>query len=357
MKKALFTILVFIWLLPHYVHAKSVIQAIYIDGQEFKLTDDHITLRSSQSLTILFFDHPEIRSYHAQLQQENDTLIKESLHPLVIYNQLKKGHYTFLARVESDVHSQESTPLTIVVRKSLWGEWGFVPLLLLYLLLVFGGAGYIIVLSNFRSKEKLAKLRIDWTNKLHTDIGGDLSSASLRLDTLKRRLEPLDPRIKESVVKTYDILKEIQSKLRFVFDLIDPKKDSLHVMLTDIADFAAANLAIKNTAFNYHSELSEDESYPIDIGRVNKLYLVMKEVIYNCFKHAQANSVSLHVSHDKKGLNVLIQDDGVGFDPNESHQGNGIANLRAYAKEGLMDIDIQSEPGKGTTIFIFAPNI
>ena len=77
---------------------------------------------------------------------------------------------------------------TVDVKGSFMDKWWFVPLLILYLLLLFGSAVYFIMLSNFRNREKLSELRNDWTNKLHNDIGGDLSSVSLRLQTLKRKI-------------------------------------------------------------------------------------------------------------------------------------------------------------------------
>lgn len=238
------------------------------------------------------------------------------------------------------------------------GNSTFILLLVFYLLLLIAGAIYFVVLGNFRNKEKLSDLRNDWTNKLHNDIGGDLSSVSLRLDSLKRKLEPLEPEIKNDVLKTYAILNSIQKKLRFVFDLIDPKKSSLHVMLDDVHSFAKENFSIKDISFHYSNQLNPEADYGLDIGRVNKLYLAMKELVNNCVKYSKANNASISIRSIKEGLTIEITDDGIGFDKKASnHQGNGLNNLYQYVEEGCMDMKIDSTPGEGTKISLFVPDL
>lgn len=333
-----------------------IVKAVFANNEPVSLKGDTVFVNSSDQLSFVFSaSRQEGKLYY--LLEEQDPEYKEEQLPVAFYTQLKAGTYQFKSYLQNQYGQQNAPPLTVVVKGSFMGKWWFIPLLILYLLLLFGGAVYFIMLSNFRNKEKLSELRNDWTNKLHNDIGGDLSSVALRLQTLKRKLEPLDPKVKKGVIKTYDILESIQKKLRFVFDLVDPKKDSLQVMLSDVKDFAEQNLSLKNIAFHYRNELTEEQENKLDIGRINKLYLALKEVINNSVKYSDATLVSMHLEHQKEGLLMVIKDDGKGFDQTVPPKGNGLKNLKQYSQEGFLDIQIHSEVGKGTTATILVPEI
>lgn len=334
-------------------NAHPLVRAVFANDRLLIVEGDSIIVKSSDQLSFVFSgSHQEGKLYY--LLENKDKQPHHEQLPVAMYTKLKAGTYQFKTYLEG---KEPAPPITVVVKGSFMEKWWFVPLLIFYLLLLFGGAIYFIMLSNFRNKEKLSELRNDWTNKLHNDIGGDLSSVSLRLQMLKRKIEPLDPKVKDGVIKTYQILESIQKKLRFVFDLVDPKKDSLQTMLLDIKDYAEENFALKNMKFYYQDNLAQKLPQKLDIGRVNKLYLALKEVINNSVKYAEGSSAVMHLSKTKSGLKIQVRDDGKGFDTKKASKGNGLNNLRQYSIEGFLDIKIDSELGKGTTATIVVPDI
>ena len=331
------------------------IKAVFANSKPLELTGDTIFVNSSDQLSFVFSELDEGKLYYSL--ETGHPNYRETELPVAIFAKLKAGTYSFETILQDHSGKQPAPPLTVVVQSSFMNKWWFIPTLLFYLLLLFGGAVYFVMLSNFRSREKLAELRNDWTNKLHNDIGGDLSSVSLRLQTLRRKIEPLDPRVKEGVVKTYDILESIQKKVRFVFDLVDPKKDSLAIMLADVRDFAEENFALKNMEFQYQDELPDGWQHRLDISRINKLYLVLKEVINNSVKYAEGTLATMSLRTADAGLLIEVTDNGKGFDPEKDHAGNGLNNLRQFCQEGLLDIKIESEPGKGAKATILVPDL
>ncbi|MGB5273888.1 MAG: ATP-binding protein, partial [Flavobacteriaceae bacterium] len=75
-----------------------------------------------------------------------------------------------------------------------------------------------------------------------------------------------------------------------------------------------------------------------------------------CVKHANAQHVSLAFMVDgENSLLVTLRDDGRGFDVKKGKTGIGLRNISARVSkmEGVFDID--STPGKGTTITITLP--
>ena len=334
-----------------------LIRSITVSNQPLDFSSlDTMELESPRELVFLFREVGGDTTIRYQMVPYNKKR-RRARSPVVVYSTLNKGEYIFKSWLKKGDWEQEFPPIHFNAQGPIIGNWWFVPLLVFYLLLLLGGAMYFIFLSNFRSKQKLSDLRSDWTNKLHNDIGGDLSSVSLRLNTLKRRAQDLDPRIQESVLKTYTILESIQRKLRFVFDLVDPKKNSLDIMFADVESFARENYALKGIKFDYQNHLLPELDFSIDVGRINKLYLTMKEAINNSFKYSEATEASLNIRQIKDGLQIKIKDNGIGFDPNAPHNGNGIANLKQYSQEGFIDIEFDTAPGKGTAVTMMVPDL
>jgi signal transduction histidine kinase len=87
-----------------------------------------------------------------------------------------------------------------------------------------------------------------------------------------------------------------------------------------------------------------------------ELYLFCKEVLHNAVRHGRPSRVrfALHPT-SAGGLRVEIEDDGKGFDPNDVPEGHGLANLRERAKTMRADMQLDSGPGRGTTITLDVP--
>ena len=341
-----------------------IIRAVLVEDSLHQASDT-LSINSSQSIGILFFEtkhSPNI--YTCDLINQADTLQKQTTRnslPIVVYNNLSIGTYHFF--VKSISSATPDTLLIIVVPQTIDAEtgqailknWWFIGLFLLYLVLLLGALYYFISLSKVRYKEKLFDLRSDWTNKLHTDIGGDLGSISLRIDNLRRKLKADQPKLEKKITRVSDTLTGVQKKLRLFFDLVDPKKDSLHIILIDLHYFAKENFSTNQMALDYKNDLDLERDYTIDIGRINKLYLIVKELINNCLKHAKASLVSIHIYEDTANLILIVKDNGQGFDTTKNHKGNGLKNIQQYCLEGYIDVKMESEQGLGTSAIVITP--
>lgn len=93
----------------------------------------------------------------------------------------------------------------------------------------------------------------------------------------------------------------------------------------------------------------------------NSLYRIMQEALNNTLKHAQAKRVNVLLERRNDSVRLIIEDDGKGFRVAEksavlkSGQGLGLIGMRERA--GLVGgtVEIESAPGRGTTIFVRAP--
>ena len=97
-----------------------------------------------------------------------------------------------------------------------------------------------------------------------------------------------------------------------------------------------------------------DES--LDPRYRQELFLAFKEALTNVVQHAEATKVWLRISVEGNELVVIVSDDGCGI-LSETHEAgaDGLANMQE--RLGAIDgrCEIQSDPGKGTTVRLQAP--
>jgi signal transduction histidine kinase len=79
------------------------------------------------------------------------------------------------------------------------------------------------------------------------------------------------------------------------------------------------------------------------------LYLIFKEGINNAIKHSGCKKIFLEASLNKDVVEMILRDDGLGFNTGEQGTGNGIMNMTNRAKTIGSDLSINSSR-EGTTI-------
>jgi len=87
------------------------------------------------------------------------------------------------------------------------------------------------------------------------------------------------------------------------------------------------------------------------------LFHICQEALANIAKHAQANKVEITVWTTQDRVLMEVHDDGRGFNPQKVRftLGHGISNMQTRAHNVGGDLEITTEPGKGTTILAWMP--
>ena len=91
------------------------------------------------------------------------------------------------------------------------------------------------------------------------------------------------------------------------------------------------------------------------------LFRNVRELLVNVVKHARANKVSVRMEDRSSNIRVIVEDDGIGFEPHDGiHAGSKIGGFGLFSIEELMadlggNLRIVSEPGKGCTAILSAP--
>lgn len=110
-----------------------------------------------------------------------------------------------------------------------------------------------------------------------------------------------------------------------------------------------ANVMLEPVEFSFQAP-NAAMSFETDLNFRRNLFLVYKEVLQNIVKHAQCRRVEICIKSNENSFELLVEDDGVGFEINEAYSGNGLRNFKQRASEMMGEITIESSEGRGTRI-------
>ena len=87
------------------------------------------------------------------------------------------------------------------------------------------------------------------------------------------------------------------------------------------------------------------------------LFRVAQEALSNAARHARASAVTVLLSRNGKGLQLAVSDNGSGFDARgpRDHASLGFASMRERVRVARGELDIESTPGRGTTVVAWVP--
>ncbi len=106
---------------------------------------------------------------------------------------------------------------------------------------------------------------------------------------------------------------------------------------------------------------SKNNSYRLNPDLETNLYRIVQEGLNNILKHAEASSVSVLLEQRVGQIALIIEDNGIGFDPESDHNGSrrsglGLVGMRERTALLGGTLEIESRPGDGTTVFVRVPH-
>lgn len=180
--------------------------------------------------------------------------------------------------------------------------------------------------------QKLAGIKINWESISHemaktpnfyqfTKMAGMLDSAASEVRTISHQMMPKE-------LEQFGLMPAVESML---------------------------NNYLGNTGVKYEfNQFGMEDRLPLKIEL--NFFRIIQELVSNVIKHADAKQLNIQVLKRQDALVLIVEDDGKGFEvANDSDFGIGLMNVESRVESINATLDVESEPGKGTTIRIRTP--
>lgn len=196
------------------------------------------------------------------------------------------------------------------------------------------------------------KERKRFAKDLHDGLGPLLSTVKMSVSSLAQ-LEH-DKASQEIVANTEMVINEAIKSLKEISDNLSPHVLNNFGLLRALRNFTNKINATKAIRIQLKSNLA-DERFSNNIEVV--LYRVVCELINNTIKHASAKNISIDLQHQEGALSIDYRDNGKGFNKEKLEElpmmgGMGFSNIYSRINSLKGDIQIESEPKKGTHVYI-----
>jgi signal transduction histidine kinase len=209
---------------------------------------------------------------------------------------------------------------------------------------------YQLQLQRSEQARALEQERSRIAQDLHDELGSSLTRLSLLSGLIRTDKDNPEQvvahagKLAQSADQTVRALEEIVWAVR-------PGSDSLQSLADYIVHFA--DELFDGNATHCRLDLPHSlPAIPLPPDMRHNIFLIVKEALTNALKHAGAQEVQLQAKVSGPRLEILVQDDGKGFDPAslaESRR-NGAGNMRRRAEAVGGKLEWQSAPGRGTTV-------
>ena len=101
--------------------------------------------------------------------------------------------------------------------------------------------------------------------------------------------------------------------------------------------------------------IHDQENELLSQGKKVTLYRIVQEQMKNILKHSKASDVEITLQSNEQNLQLSIQDNGTGFNPNQARQGIGLSNIYERTRFYNGTVEIQTAKSKGCMIKITIP--
>jgi PAS domain S-box-containing protein len=190
---------------------------------------------------------------------------------------------------------------------------------------------------------------------LHDHLGQPLTMIKIRLGLMKKQADAARMVSNLSQIE-FEIDELITAMRSLTFELSSPILRELGL------EPALLNLCQRNEKITgIHFAFDGSSKTELDNEPRMVIYRMVSELMFNAIKHSQCKKVSVAVLEDAAGLQIGVADDGVGFDPDDIAESDGLSagfglfNVREQLEQLGGNLRLHASPGEGTRAIMTIP--
>lgn len=186
------------------------------------------------------------------------------------------------------------------------------------------------------------------SKEIHDGVGATLAGLRLQLSLVNEDLK--NSRIQSITNQLSNVFKELR-QISHNLSLSYIEEKQFKILLIELVEKYK-----KEKIFDVQLYIYPKDSI-ININNTLKvnLYRIFQELFFNTAKYARAKNVLISITKHQEHLNIIFEDDGIGFDTAKTKNGIGISNIKERVKLENGEFTIDSKINFGTTIIINIP--
>ena len=207
-------------------------------------------------------------------------------------------------------------------------------------------------ISQIETQNKLQDQRLSISRDLHDNIGAQLTFIISSVDNIKYAFDLKNSKLDNKLESISNFTKATIVELRDTIWAMNSNEISFEDLRLRIFNLIEkAKVAKEDINFKFHIDDTISKQKFTSIKGMN-IYRVIQEAINNSIKYSNATVITVEVKNNDKEIQIIISDDGIGFDPETTLSGNGLQNMKKRLKDIGGKFILDSKPQSGTKISV-----
>jgi signal transduction histidine kinase len=203
------------------------------------------------------------------------------------------------------------------------------------------------------SIQEQERLRI--ARDLHDNIGQHVTALRIKLESMTM-LHSMPSAVREAVESAQHIIAQLDQQVDYIATELRPVVLDLGIEAA-LRRFVAEWSAMFGIPTEFHSSGLDGAHLTPEIE--THVYRVGQEALNNACKHAAPTQADVILERQDHHLVLIVEDNGRGFDGDAARaerRGLGLVGMRERAQIVGATLEIESAPGRGTTVFLRVPH-
>jgi signal transduction histidine kinase len=209
--------------------------------------------------------------------------------------------------------------------------------------------------ENLHQKNELLQIRDEIARDLHDEVGATLTAIAISTKLVQKKVGPerteVTPILEQIQINSQDTI----HSLRDTVWALNPDNDAPEKLIERMRAVGLQLLTAQGIGFLFECDVPDQDLPVLSMEQRRHIYFVFREALHNIVKHGQATCTVVIITRRGNEMNIRITDNGIGFEPTFTGEGNGLKNFRKRACEGNFQVMVCSVVGRGTTVEMQIP--
>jgi ligand-binding sensor domain-containing protein/signal transduction histidine kinase len=159
---------------------------------------------------------------------------------------------------------------------------------------------------------------------------------------LKTKPDEVKPHLNEAETLVYEVIQELTFLIQEIYPIALQEKGLPTTLREYVFEWENRNDAVISLT------VQNERRLPLDVEQA--VYRFVQEALANVSRHSKAKQVEISLVYNIDSLQIVVADDGIGFDMNQKAKGMGFRSMRERIGGIRGTIQVQSAPEQGTRV-------